>query len=96
MRSVLLVESAERPHDAEVGPAMAFGVFSLLALLAIPLFIFHIWALIDVLRTPASVWEQVGENQILWGVVVLFLSVLGPILYVMIARPKLVAAQTIA
>jgi hypothetical protein len=66
----------------------------LVFLMALPLFVFHIWALIDVLRTPQSVWATAGQNQVLWGIVVLFLSLIGPILYLVIARPQLLAAQS--
>jgi hypothetical protein len=66
----------------------------LVFLMALPLFVFHIWALIDVLRTPQSVWAAAGQNQVLWGIVVLFLSLIGPILYLVIARPQLLAAQS--
>ncbi len=66
----------------------------LLFVIALPLFIFHIWALVDVLRTPQGTWMAAGQNQILWGVVVLFLSFIGPILYLVIARPQLLAVQS--
>jgi len=70
----------------------ALGV--LIFLMAFPLFIFHIWALISVLRTPQDVWAAAGQNQLLWGIVVLFLSLIGPILYLVIARPQLVAVES--
>ena len=72
--------------------AGAFG--ALIFLIAFPLFIFHIWALIDVLRTPQDVWMTAGQNQLLWGIVVLFFSLVGPILYLVIARPQLLAVQS--
>ncbi len=72
---------------------MDFGfLVILLFVIALPLFIFHIWAIIDVLRTPQPTWAAAGQNQMLWGVVVLFLSFVGPILYLTIARPQLIAA----
>jgi uncharacterized paraquat-inducible protein A len=70
----------------------ALGV--LIFLMAFPLFILHIWALIDVLRTPQDVWAAAGQNQLLWGIVVLFFSLIGPILYLVIARPQSVAAES--
>jgi hypothetical protein len=74
---------------------MDIGLLGILVfLMAIPLFIFHIWALIDVLRTPQDVWAAAGQNQMLWGIVVLFLSLIGPILYLVIARPLLQAVQS--
>lgn len=74
---------------------MDIGLLGILVfLMALPLFIFHIWALIDVLRTPQTVWAAAGQSQVLWGIVVLFLSLIGPILYLVIARPQLIAAQS--
>jgi hypothetical protein len=74
---------------------MDIGLLGVLVfLMALPLFIFHIWALIDVLRTPQDVWATAGQNQLLWGVVVLFLSLIGPVLYLIIARPQLLAAES--
>ena len=74
---------------------MDIGLLGILVfLMALPLFIFHIWALIDVLRTPQDVWAAAGQNQMLWGIVVLFLSLIGPILYLVIARPPLLAVQS--
>lgn len=74
---------------------MDIGLLGILVfLMALPLFIFHIWALIDVLRTPQNVWAAAGQNQILWGIVVLFLSLIGPILYLVIARPQLLVAKS--
>lgn len=68
----------------------------LLGVVALPLLIFHVWALIDVLRTPESTWTAAEQNQLVWTIVVLFLSLLGPILYLAIARPRLVAARAAA
>ena len=74
---------------------MDIGLLGVLVfLMALPLFVFHIWALIDVLRTPQDVWSAAGQNQMLWGIVVLFLSLIGPVLYLIIARPQLLAAQS--
>jgi hypothetical protein len=46
------------------------------------------------LRTPQSIWAAAGQNQLLWGIVVLALSVIGPILYFTIARRQLTAARS--
>ncbi len=49
-------------------------------------------ALIDLLRRPASAWTRSGENQAVWALVVVFLALIGPILYLTIARRKLGSA----
>lgn len=74
---------------------MDIGLLGLfLFVIALPLFILHIWAIIDVVRTPQSIWATAGQNQLLWGILVLALSVVGPILYLTIARPQLIAARS--
>ncbi|MBK5268828.1 MAG: PLDc N-terminal domain-containing protein [Acidimicrobiia bacterium] len=69
---------------------MEVGIFfGLMVFMVVPFAIFHIWAVIDVLKTPPSVWEAAEQNQIVWAIVVLALAFLGPILYLVIARPQL-------
>jgi len=63
-----------------------FGMFGL------AVFALHLWAIIDVVRMPAPVWARANQNQIVWALVVLLFSLLGPILYLVIARPALLAA----
>jgi hypothetical protein len=71
---------------------VAFGVGGLFLLIGLGLFAFHIWAIVDVVRTPTGVWEAAQQSQVLWAVLVIFLSVIGPVLYLLIARPQLQAA----
>lgn len=73
---------------------MALGLFSLIVFtFGLAVLIFHIWAIVDVLKTPTDVWEAAKQNQLLWAAVVLLLSLFGPILYLMIARPQLLEAN---
>lgn len=67
--------------------------FGLMVLTIVPLMVFHIWALVDVLKTSTTDWTRAEQNQIVWAIVVLALFVVGPILYLMIARPRLVAVR---
>ena len=71
---------------------MAIIGLSLVLLVLLPLAAFYVWTLIDALRTPAAVWERAGQNQLLWVGVIVFVSLLGAILYVFVARPQLLAA----
>ena len=48
-----------------------------------------VFAIIDVARRPRSDWERSGQNQIVWALVVLFVSVIGPVAYLLVGRPKL-------
>lgn len=71
--------------------AVLFGVMLFMVL---PFMVFHLWALIDVLKTPTSAWAAAEQNQVVWAIVVLVLAFVGPILYLFIARPQVVAART--
>ena len=73
---------------------MDFGLFALIVIVfGFAGLAFHLWAIIDVLRTPADVWEAAKQNQILWAAVVVLLSFIGPLLYLLIARPQLLEAN---
>lgn len=73
---------------------MTLGLFGLLVvMIGLAGLAFHIWAIVDVLRTPTDVWEAARQNQILWAAIVLLISLIGPILYLMIARPQLLEAS---
>ncbi|NNE95486.1 MAG: hypothetical protein HKN24_05605 [Acidimicrobiales bacterium] len=49
-------------------------------------------AIVDLLRRPASSWPQSGQSQAVWALVIIFIGLVGPILYFTIAKPKLDAA----
>ena len=72
---------------------MSVIFFGLFFILALPLMVFYLWALVDALRTPASVWEAAEQNQLLWVGVMIFVSLLGAVLYVLIARPRLLEVR---
>lgn len=69
-------------------------VFGIVLFFVLPIVVFHLWALIDILKTPASVWEAADQVPVVWVIVVLLLTLIGPILYVTIARSHLVAARS--
>jgi hypothetical protein len=51
-----------------------------------------IYALVDVLRTNDSAFAAAGQNKIMWLVLIIFLGLIGAVLYLAIARPKLSTA----
>jgi hypothetical protein len=67
----------------------AAALFVILVLMVIPAIAFFLWALVDALRTPLRVWEEAEQHQLLWVAVVVFVTLIGPILYLLIARPRL-------
>ena len=72
---------------------MFFGameaIVGLVALATVGLLVF---ALIDLVKRPAEVWEESGHSQLVWALVVFFVGFIGPVLYLLVARPALEAA----
>ena len=49
-------------------------------------------ALLDALRHPRTRWELADQDQMLWTIVILsggFIPVIGPLVYLLVARPRL-------
>ncbi|MGA9597558.1 MAG: PLDc N-terminal domain-containing protein [Acidimicrobiia bacterium] len=73
---------------------MAIGVFGFLVLLAVLAGIaLPIVALVDLVRRPAATWALAGHNQLVWALIIVFVGFVGPILYLLIARPALDVAE---
>ena len=49
-------------------------------------------ALVDLARRPAEQWAASGHSQLVWALIVIFVGFIGPVLYLLIARPALDAA----
>ena len=74
----------------EVGVLAAFVLVFLLGGLGL-----LVVALIDLVRRPADVWARSGHNQIVWALIVVFVGFIGPMLYLLIARPALDSAHAV-
>ena len=66
----------------------------LVGLFALAGFVLLVMALVDLVKRPADVWKASGHSQIVWALVVIFIGFIGPLLYVVIARPALNAAAS--
>ena len=64
-------------------------VVGLVALATVGLLVF---AFIDLVKRPADVWKESGHSQLVWALVVIFVGFIGPVLYLLVARPALEAA----
>lgn len=60
--------------------------------LVVPFALFVV-ALIDLLTFDNSTWEAAGQNKVLWLLIVIFVALVGPILYLTMTKPKLRAIQ---
>lgn len=49
-------------------------------------------ALVDLLRRPTTNWVEAGQDRMVWALVVVFVAILGPVVYFAMGRPKLDAA----
>lgn len=73
-------------HLVMVESIVLFAVLGTLVLLVV--------ALLDLVRRPAAAWEASGHNQLVWALVVIFVGFVGPLLYLMVARPALDASSS--
>lgn len=62
------------------GAALAGGLWWLLCL-------------VEVLRTPEPQWQAAGQSRLVYVLLLLFLNLLGAVLYYFIAKPALAATQ---
>jgi hypothetical protein len=73
---------------------LAIGLFGgLVVLLVLALPVLLVWALWDLLQRPAEVWVAAGQDRLIWALVVIFVALIGPVLYLVTARPRLDAAD---
>jgi len=71
-----------------IPPSSIFGGFEILAIFFLVLIVFGIafwiWALFDCLTKESSS----GNNKIVWLLVILFLGIIGAIIYAVVRRPQ--------
>lgn len=65
------------------------GVGFLALLLGLAGVVFWLYALVDALRRPKGNWLAAGQDQLVWVMVVVFLNLIGALVYVMVAKPAL-------
>lgn len=68
------------------------GVGFLVALVMLAGLVLLVVALVDLAKRPAGEWAAAGHNQLVWALIVIFVGFLGPVLYLVIARPALDSA----
>ena len=65
------------------------GVGALIVLVMLAGLVLFVMALVDLVRRPTETWASSGHNQLVWALIVVFVAFLGPLLYLLIARPAL-------
>jgi hypothetical protein len=68
------------------------GVALLVVLVMLAGLVLLVMALVDLVRRPAQQWVESGHNQLMWALIVIFVLYIGPLLYLLIARPAVNAA----
>ena len=69
------------------------GLGALVSLTALAGLVLLLMALVDLAKRPTAAWEASGQNQIVWVLIVVLVGFIGPLLYLVIARPALDAAE---
>jgi H+/Cl- antiporter ClcA len=70
------------------------GITTVFGLMVLAGLVLLVTALVDLARRPAGQWEASGNNQLVWVLIVIFVALIGPLLYLSIARPALQAAES--
>jgi hypothetical protein len=65
------------------------GSLFLLVILAVAVaaFVFWVWALVDVIKTPDDGRFRAG-NQLVWVLVIVFTQLIGALIYLLVGRPE--------
>ncbi|QLQ10796.1 MAG: hypothetical protein HZY75_11020 [Nocardioidaceae bacterium] len=67
------------------------AVFVFMLVIGAAIFVYWLIVLIEALKIPASEWERTGQSQLIYVLAMFLLGIIGTLLYVLIARPKLKA-----
>ena len=51
-----------------------------------------VFAVVDLARRPEWQWTATEQNQVLWMFVILLICCIGPVVYLIVVRPRLNAA----
>ena len=87
----------EGAHTTEATtPTMSIGfaipeLIALAVMLALPALM--LVALIDLVQRPEAAWSAAGQNQLVWAFLIVFVAVIGPVLYFLVAYPRLRRAE---
>ena len=59
------------------------------AAVGLALFVWWLAMLIDAVRIPSETWRAAGQEQLVHILLMVFLGIIGTIVYVLVAKPKL-------
>ncbi len=73
--------------------SLVFVPFVVVFFLFIPLGLM-VWALVDLVQRPKADWDAAGQDRLVWALIVMFVGLIGPILYLTIGRKKFAGTST--
>lgn len=65
---------------------------AMFAFLLVPL-VLLVFALVDLVQHSDAEWSAAGQDRLTWLLITLLVGVIGPVLYLVVARPKLERAR---
>ncbi len=69
---------------------MGIGIVELLVFVfALAFLVLPVWTAIDAALKPDLAWKAIGQNKVVWVLVNLFTSIIGPLVYLAVIRPRL-------
>jgi Phospholipase_D-nuclease N-terminal len=68
---------------------LPLGVVLVFGLVGLVFSALWIWSLVDALVIPDQRWIAAGQSKLLWVLLIVFLGLLGSLLYVVMPRPEL-------
>lgn len=89
---IVLAYTLHSRYEEGTNVVQGLGAVVLIAL-AIGIPVLHIWSFVDVSRMPEASWVDAGFDRGTWSLMVLFVFVVGPILYLSRVRPRLSRAS---
>lgn len=69
--------------------SLFFVVLGLFFVVAVAAFVWWLIALIEVVRVPGAQWDSAGQNQLVHILLMVFLGIIGTLVYWFTARPAL-------
>lgn len=69
-------------------------LISLIAIVGLPLFVWWLVVLIEAVKTPGPQWDAAGQSLLVHVLLMLFLGVIGTIIYLVVAKPRLRAVAS--
>ena len=89
-------DNGTTPATATTPGGAELLVLLVLIVIVLAVVAFWLWPLVDAVSRPESQWQRADQSKIVWVMLIIFLGLLGSVLYLAIARPALTRAAVTA